>query len=166
MLKMTRAQLEEMVQHVRNEAPNEGCGMLGGKDGRVLKVFPARNALASPIRYSIEPHDLLQIVRTVDEQGWDIVGIFHSHVASRAYPSLTDVAEAEIDFGNGQKVSRYPGAVHVIISLADPARPDVRGYEIHDGHITEVPLVIETDKLTSVQTAQHGERRRLWHGKP
>ena len=135
-----------MVAHVRAAAPNEGCGMLGGADGTVLEVFPARNAAASPIRYTIHPNDLLRIVRAVEyERDWQVVGIFHSHVASRAYPSATDVAEAEFDLGNGELAERYPGAVHVIISLANPHEPDVRGYTIRQGEIAAAPLYVVPD---------------------
>ncbi len=141
MLRMTAEQREAMIAHVRAEAPNEGCGMLGGKDGAVLEVLPARNAAASPIRFTIHPEDLLRIVRAVEyEREWQIVGIFHSHLASAAYPSATDVAEAEFDMGNGETVERYPGAVHIVISLANPAEPDVRGYTIRQGEIAQVPL--------------------------
>ena len=146
MLRITQAQLDEMVAHVRAAAPNEGCGMVGGTDGTALEVFPARNAAASPIRYTIHPDDLLRIVRAVEyERDWQIVGIFHSHVASRAYPSATDVAEAEFDLGNGELAERYPGAVHVIISLANPAEPDVRGYTIRQGEIAAAPLYVVPD---------------------
>jgi proteasome lid subunit RPN8/RPN11 len=141
MLSLSRQQLDAMVAHVQAEAPNEGCGMLGGKDDTVLEVFPARNAAASPIRFIIHPEDLLQIVRTVEyERDWQIVGIFHSHVASQAYPSATDVAEAEFDLGDGETAERYPGAVHIVISLANPEQPEVRGYTIRLGKITAVPL--------------------------
>ena len=148
MLQISAEQLAEMIAHVRSEAPNEGCGMLGGQDGIVLAVFPARNAAASPIRFTIHPEDLLQIVRTVEyEREWQIVGIFHSHVASPAYPSATDVAEAEFDMGNGETVERYPGAVHIVISLANPAEPDVRGYTIRRGEIGAVPLRVVPDTV-------------------
>lgn len=146
MLKLTAEQRAAMIAHVRAAAPNEGCGMLGGTDGTVRQVFPARNAAASPIRYTIHPADLLRIVRTVEyERDWQIVGIFHSHVASPAYPSATDVAEAEFDIGGGELAERYPGAVHVIISLANPAAPDVRGFTIRQGEIREVPLQVVPD---------------------
>lgn len=148
MLLITEQQVEEMVAHVRSEAPNEGCGMLGGKDGTVLAVLPARNAAASPIRFTIHPEDLLRIVRTVEyERDWQIVGIFHSHIASAAYPSATDVAEAEFDMGNGETVERYPGAMHIVISLANPTEPDVRGYTIRQGEIAEAPLGIVPDAV-------------------
>lgn len=150
MLQITASQRQEMIDHVQAEAPNEGCGMLGGKDARVLAVFPARNAAASPIRFDIHPADLLQIVRTVEfERDWQIVGIFHSHVASRAFPSATDVAEAEFDMGNGESVERYPGAVHVVISLANPEQPDVRGYTIRAGRIDEVQLQLVADAVVA-----------------
>lgn len=148
MLVITERQVAEMIAHVRNEAPNEGCGMLGGKDGTVLAVLPARNTAASPIRFTIHPEDLLQIVRTVEyERNWQIVGIFHSHVASAAYPSATDVAEAEFDMGDGEVAERYPGAVHVVISLANPAEPDVRGYTIRQGEIAQVTLRVVPEAI-------------------
>ena len=139
-----------MIAHVRAEVPNEGCGMLGGQDGAVLAVFPARNAAASPIRFTIHPEDLLQIVRTVEyERNWQIVGIFHSHVASPAYPSATDVAEAEFDMGNGEMAERYPGVVHVVISLANPAEPDMRGYTIRQGEIAPVTLRVVPEEAAA-----------------
>lgn len=150
MLQITARQRQEMIDYVRAEAPNEGCGMLGGRDGVVLEVFAARNAAASPIRFDIHPEDLLQIVRTVEfERDWQIVGIFHSHVASRAYPSATDVAEAEFDMGGGESVERYPGAAHIVISLADPEQPDVRGYTIKSGKIDEIQLQLVTDAVAA-----------------
>ncbi len=148
MLRITATQIDEMIAHVRAEAPNEGCGMLGGTDGSVLAVFPARNAAASPIRFTIHPEDLLHIIRTVEyERDWQIVGIFHSHIASPAYPSATDVAEAEFDMGDGELAERYPGAVHVVISLANPAEPDVRGYTIRQREIGAVPLQVVPDTV-------------------
>ncbi len=150
MLQISAEQLAEMIAHVRGAVPNEGCGMLGGQDGTVLAVFPARNAAASPIRFTIHPEDLLRIVRTVEyEREWQIVGIFHSHVASPAYPSATDVAEAEFDMGNGELAERYPGAVHVVISLANPTEPDVRGYTIRQGRITPVTLQIVPEEAAA-----------------
>ncbi len=150
MLEITASQIEEMIAHVRAEAPNEGCGMLGGKDGTVFAVFPARNAAASPIRFTIHPEDLLHIVRTVEyERNWQIVGIFHSHVASPAYPSATDVAEAEFDMGNGEMAERYPGAVHVVISLAKPEEPDIRGYTIRQGEIAPVSLQSVSESISA-----------------
>ena len=150
MLQITATQIEEMIAHVQAEAPNEGCGMLGGKDCAVLAVFPARNAAASPIRFTIHPEDLLRIVRTVEyERDWQIVGIFHSHVASPAYPSATDVAEAEFDMGNGELAERYPGAVHIVISLANPAEPDVRGYTIRQGEIAAMALRVVPEEAAA-----------------
>ena len=155
MLTLSKRQLEEMIAHVRAAAPNEGCGMLGGRDGTVLAVFPARNEVARPLRFTITQADLMQIVRTVEyEREWQIVGIFHSHVASRAYPSATDVAEAEFDMGDGETVERYPGAVHVVISLANPEQPDVRGYTIKRGEITAVPLEVVSEAATASEKAE------------
>ena len=83
------------------------------------------------------------------ERDWQIVGIFHSHVASAAYPSATDVAEAEFDMGNGELIERYPGAVHIVISLANAIEPDVRGYTIQQGKIAPVPLRVVSEEAAS-----------------
>lgn len=132
MFRIEKRYIDEMIAHARGEAPNECCGILGGKDGRVLQLYRAINAEQSPYRYNVEPHDLLRIYRECDERGWDFVGIYHSHTGSEAYPSLTDVRLA----------AWRPEALYFLVSLLDSENPDVRAYRIVDGQVSEEELEI------------------------
>jgi proteasome lid subunit RPN8/RPN11 len=126
-----RALRDEIVAHARAGLPNEACGILAGRDGRVERLFPATPDDPSPYYYRIEARDQLRIMNEIEDAGLDLVGIYHSHVASPAYPSRTDAEQAF-----------WPGSVYVIVSLAG-AEPDVRGYRIADMDVREEPLVFE-----------------------
>lgn len=141
MLRLTLEHLETMVQHSREEAPREACGILGGRDGRVLRLFRARNSRGDNVTYYMEPQDQLRIFRQLDEEGLELVALYHSHPASPAYPSATDVAQAF-----------YPDSVYVIVSLASEP-PQVRAFRIREGSVQEVTL-----QLADGPEAQ--ERRR------
>lgn len=120
--------LEEMIAHAKAEFPNEACGIVAGCDGRPVRLYATANSERSPVRYVIEAREQLEIMREMDDQGWDILGIFHSHTHSPAYPSQTDV-----------QLAYYPDALYFIVSLMrEPAV--VRAYHIKDGTITEVAL--------------------------
>ena len=116
----------EMIAHAREEAQNECCGVLAGSNGRVKRLFRAANALKSPVRYSVDPRDLLLIHRELDAHGWDVVGVYHSHTHSPAYPSATDI---ELAF--------WPDSLYVIISLMEPERPVIRAFRIGEGRVEE-----------------------------
>ncbi|HEY7068136.1 MAG TPA: M67 family metallopeptidase [Chloroflexota bacterium] len=126
MVYISRAMLDEMIEHAVAGRPNEACGMLAGVGNRATKVYPARNAEASPVRYLMEPKDQLHIMQDMEDHDWDLLGIFHSHTHTAAYPSQTDVS-----------LAYYPDALYIIISLADEANPVVRAFHIVDGRIRE-----------------------------
>jgi proteasome lid subunit RPN8/RPN11 len=121
--------IDEMIAHAVDEAPNECCGIIGGKDGRAVKLFRAINAEASPYRYSVEPKDLLRIFRECEENDWSFLAIYHSHTASEAYPSPTDV-----------RLAFWPEAYYVLVSLADKEKPVVRAFRIIDSEVKEEPI--------------------------
>jgi [CysO sulfur-carrier protein]-S-L-cysteine hydrolase len=121
--------VDEIVAHAREDAPNECCGMIGGVDGDATSVYRSVNAEASPLRYSLDANDQFRIMREIDERGEELAGIYHSHTASAAYPSQTDV-----------NLAAYPDAVYLIVSLQSPEEPELRGYWIRDGEIEEAPL--------------------------
>ena len=131
-MRIARSLIDEMVGHAREEAPNECCGMLGGGDGRAAVVHRARNAEQSPLRYSIDAREQFELMRKIEDSGQELVGIYHSHTGSAAYPSQTDV-----------NLAAWPDAVYVIVSLEDPDRPDVRGFWIREGKIADAELVVE-----------------------
>ena len=123
--------IEEMIAHARQEAPIECCGVLGGKAGRVLKLYRATNAEHSPYRYNIDSQDLFRINRECEENGWQFLGIYHSHTASEAYPSPTDV-----------RLAFWPESLYFIVSLSSPENPEVRAFRILDGEVTEEEIEI------------------------
>jgi [CysO sulfur-carrier protein]-S-L-cysteine hydrolase len=134
---------DAIVAHARRAVPNEACGIVVGdrpaaEGGRAVRWVPLRNPLASPYRYAIDPDDLLRLTIETDDADEVIWAIVHSHVASPARPSPTDVRE-----------SHYPDALYVLVSL-DPAEttavtggPSLRAWRIVDGTVHEVTLTIE-----------------------
>jgi proteasome lid subunit RPN8/RPN11 len=134
--------VNEMVAQAIAELPNEACGIILGKDGAATQLRRTRNAEDSPFRYNIDPLDLLKAEREADANGWDVLVIYHSHVASEAYPSATDVRLSQWP-GSDPPLDLYPGVYYVLVSLKDHdkgAPPSVRAYTIHAGEVTEEPL--------------------------
>jgi [CysO sulfur-carrier protein]-S-L-cysteine hydrolase len=124
---------DEIVNHAREEAPNECCGMIGGRNGAATSLYQGRNAEASPLRYTIHPQDQLRIMDEIEHRGEELAAIYHSHTGSRAYPSQTDINLAE----------NWPDPVYVICSVADPESPELRGFAIRDGNVEETSLDVE-----------------------
>ena len=121
---------EAMLEHARNEMPNECCGMLGGKPGGDPEtLYPATNAEASPLRYSLDSADQFRITREMEEAGEELVGIYHSHTKSAAYPSQTDI-----------NLATYPGVAYLIVSLAEGEREPIRAFDLSDGEVREIEL--------------------------
>jgi proteasome lid subunit RPN8/RPN11 len=127
---------EALLDHARDELPNEACALLGGdlRTGLTLSLHPTRNADASPLRYTVHPDDLVRITFALEEVGQDLLAIFHSHTHTPAIPSPTDLRAAQ-----------YPDAYYLLASLADPAAgPEqaLRAWRIHDGESAEMELVL------------------------
>jgi [CysO sulfur-carrier protein]-S-L-cysteine hydrolase len=127
-----------MVEHCKKGYPNEACGFLGGSDGEVEKLYPLPNAAASPIYYRPGDKEMIAAINDIDDMDKELVGIFHSHVASAPVPSPTDRREAH-----------YPDAVYLIVSLIEMDAPLTKGYLIkkadwrdESGEVEEVELVI------------------------
>jgi proteasome lid subunit RPN8/RPN11 len=129
---LERKYADEIIAQAREEAPNECCGVLGGRDGRVEKLFRAVNAEKSSDLYNVDPHDLLRIYRECDANGWDFLAIYHSHPHTEAYPSPTDV-----------RLAAWPESVYIIVSLADPENPVLKAFRIQDGRVSEEGLGIQ-----------------------
>jgi [CysO sulfur-carrier protein]-S-L-cysteine hydrolase len=125
---------EALLDLSRAELPNEACAILGGRlgDGVATSLHPARNADASPLRYTVDPDDLVRIVFGLEDAGEDLVAIFHSHTHTPAVPSPTDLRSAQ-----------YPDAYYVLATLAEadasPSRA-LRAWRIEDRVSREVDL--------------------------
>ena len=133
-LTLTREVAEQLMAQARAELPNEACGLISGSLAarRGTRYHPARNAEASPLRYSVHPEDLVRITFAIDDAGEELVAIYHSHTRSPAIPSPTD-----------RRAAMYPDQFYVLATLADPdAAPDraLRAWRIHGGKAFEVPL--------------------------
>ena len=128
-MKLARSLVDEIVAHAREDLPNECCGMVGGADGAARTVYRAENAEGSPLRYSIDAKEQFRLMREIEEAGEELAAIYHSHTKSPAYPSQTDV-----------NLAGWPEAVYLIVSLADPDAPDLKGFWIRDGEISEAEL--------------------------
>ena len=131
MLELDQDQYEALVAHARAEYPNEACALLAGRDGAAERVYTLPNAEASPTFYVVEPKAQLRAMTEMDDLGLDLVGIFHSHVATEAYPSRTDV-----------ELAAYPDAAYLILSLADRDAPVLRAFRIRDGQVDEEPVQV------------------------
>jgi proteasome lid subunit RPN8/RPN11 len=121
-----------MHTDVCSRAPEEACGIVAGKAGRVLKVYPATNALHSLVRYQLDPEEQLEIFNEIDQFGWELLGIYHSHPNGPNYPSATDIQEAY-----------YPDSVYIIWAQSG-GQWDYEGYHIRNGKFTEIPIFISS----------------------
>jgi proteasome lid subunit RPN8/RPN11 len=125
--------IDEMVAHAYDGLPNEACGLIVGHaaENRAVRFEPTTNVAASSKIYTIDGLEQLKIERAAEAEGLAVIGVMHSHTHTTAYPSPTDVAQAEwLD----------PAWHFVIVSLRDEA-PSTRSYRIVDGTITEEPIV-------------------------
>jgi [CysO sulfur-carrier protein]-S-L-cysteine hydrolase len=122
-----------MVAHCYEGLPLEACGLVAGDPmtGKVEVAYPTGNADASSRTYTVEPKDMLRADRDAESRGLTIIGVFHSHTHTDAYPSPTDVAQAP-----------DPAWHYVLVSLRDDA-PVVRSFRIENGNIGEEPVVLD-----------------------
>jgi proteasome lid subunit RPN8/RPN11 len=137
-MRLTESQHAIVVGSCYDGLPDEACGLLlgplgadGQPTGVVTEARPCRNADASARTYTVEPRDLLAAMRAAEARGDEIIGVWHSHTHTDAFPSPTDVKQA-VD----------PAWIYPIISLRDSA-PVLRAYRIVDGEIGEVRVALE-----------------------
>jgi len=130
--------LDEVIAHAREDPANEVCGLVaveagppaGGGARTAVGVYRARNIHASPLKFEIEPAELLALSNAIEERGWEIGAIYHSHVRSDPYPSQTD----------NNFAARWPGVEWIIVGLASREEPLVRSYLIEEGRVQELAI--------------------------
>lgn len=136
-MEIPSAMVDEMVAHARAGLPNEACGVLAGANGRPERVFPMRNAEASPVVYRFDGNEQLRVFAEIEDNGWELLAIFHSHTHTEAYPSPTDRAQAHWrDPVTGREAAAYPGVRYLILSLAEQ-EPVLRAFSFRDGEPVE-----------------------------
>jgi [CysO sulfur-carrier protein]-S-L-cysteine hydrolase len=132
-MRISQGLIDEMVSHAREDVPNECCGLIGGVDGVATVVHRVPNAAASPLRFEMDPQEQYNAWKAIEDDGQELLAIYHSHTKSAAYPSQTDVNQAVA----------WPDPIWVIVSLQDPDSPDVKGYWLRDLKIADAELVVE-----------------------
>ena len=125
--------VEAIIAHARRDHPDEACGVLTGPEGsdRPERHIPMINAERSPTFYRFDSCEQLKVWRSMDNADEVPVVIYHSHTATEAYPSRTDV-----------NLASDPDAHYVLVSTRDPDRHEVRSYRIVDRAVTEEPVNI------------------------
>lgn len=132
MLRLPGSIYAQIVGHCLAGLPDEACGLVGGEPatGLVRRAYPTANLAASAKLYTVDPRQHLQADRDAESHGFEIIGVFHSHTHTDAYPSPTDVEQAP-----------DPSWHYVLVSLRD-THPSMRSYRIVGGTITEEPVVL------------------------
>ena len=137
MLTIDRATRDAIVEHARRDHPDEACGVVAGPAGsdRPARHVPMLNAAMSPTFYEFDSVDLLKLYREMDDNDEEPVIIYHSHTATEAYPSRTDITLAQ-----------EPGAHYVLVSTRDGAHEagpvDFRSFRIVDGEVDEEDVTV------------------------
>jgi proteasome lid subunit RPN8/RPN11 len=123
--------LRQILEQAGTEAPIEACGILAGSNGKARKLYAMTNADKSRTHFMMEPKEQFEVVKDIRSNGLEMLAIYHSHPATPARPSQEDI-----------RLSFTPGVTYVIVSLQDSNGAVVKGFNIEDGNVTEVPVEI------------------------
>ena len=131
MLTIARSLVDRVIAHARADHPDEACGVIAGPAGsdRPERFVAMTNAERSPTFYRFDSMEQLRVWREMDDRDEEPVVIYHSHTATEAYPSRTDISYA-----------MEPTAHYLLVSTADPDRAEIRSFKIADGTVTEEQL--------------------------
>jgi proteasome lid subunit RPN8/RPN11 len=153
-LTIDRATHDAIVAHARRDHPDEACGVVAGPAGsdRPERFVPMLNAARSPTFYEFDSTDLLQLYREMDDRDEEPVVIYHSHTATEAYPSRTDISFAS-----------EPGAHYVLVSTREPAAAEFRSFRIVDGVVTEEPVQVVDPPPPAAAWVEADRRHVLGH---
>ena len=134
MLTLDRASYDAIVAHARADHPDEACGIVALRDGRPTRVITMTNAERSPTFYVMDSKELFEAFRSMRDNGEDDEEfvIYHSHTATEAYPSRTDVS-----------IAAYPDAHYVVVSTRHPETVELRSYRIVEGVVSEEDVTVE-----------------------
>ena len=124
---IVRRVLDDVQAHAREEVPRECCGMLLGSADSIVDSARAANLEEGTTRFRIDPRDHIRAIRDARSRQLDVIGFYHSHPRSRAYPSATDVAEAG-----------YAGAMHLIVGVDEQGAQEARLFTVDGASVTEL----------------------------
>ena len=133
MLRIDKAIYDAIIAHARADHPDEACGVVAGPLGsdRPVRFIPMTNAERSPTFYRFDSLEQLKVWREMDDKDEEPVVIYHSHTATEAYPSRTDISYAS-----------EPGAHYVLVSTRHPDHAELRSFRIVDGEVSEEEVVV------------------------
>ncbi len=131
LIKIPKKNIEDMISHARSVYPQECCGLLAGNSGIASNTYRMTNTNQSQISYLMEPKEQFVALKDMRKKGIEMIAIYHSHPKTDAEPSITDI-----------NLAYYPDAYYIILSLAEPMRPDIRAHRIIDGKAEEVGIEI------------------------
>jgi proteasome lid subunit RPN8/RPN11 len=120
-----------MLERARTEAPIEACGILAGSDGKVEKLYEMTNADQRSDHFMMEPEEQFAAVKDIRSAGLELLAIYHSHPETPARPSVEDI-----------RLALTPNVIYLIVALQGTSGPVVKGFQIEEGTITDVPLEI------------------------
>jgi len=130
-LELPKAMVDQVIAHARRDHPDECCGVIAGKDGQATRLFEMDNADRSPTGFTFDSQQWLQVYRDIDDADEDQLVVYHSHTATEAYPSRTDVLW-----------SRTTEFQHWLLVSTRVAEDEVRSFVITDGEVLEEDLRI------------------------
>ena len=130
MITIVQRVLDDVRAHADEEAPRECCGLLIGRADEILESARALNLAAGTTRFLLDPHDHIRAMREARARAMDVIGFYHSHPRSRAYPSETDVAE-----------SGYAGALHLIAGEGESGH-EMRLFVIDGANVEELQFQV------------------------
>jgi [CysO sulfur-carrier protein]-S-L-cysteine hydrolase len=132
-LEIDDRQYRTILEHLREWLPHEGCGLIATTGARAVKIYPGTNVQHSPVRYEMAPKEVFQALREIDDRGWRLGAIFHSHPSSEPYPSPTD-----------RELMYDPDVLMMIVSFAETT-PEAGVFRYDGSDIHRVPLILLED---------------------
>ena len=156
-LEIPRGFIKGMISHALEDDPNECCGVLLGKQGRVFALRRVTNVIEGELkryRYEMAPGEFMAIEKEREEKGWDLWGIYHSHTHTVGKPSPTDQNNAKWP---GAKELIFPGTYYLLVSFENMDKPNVRAFSIKERGVTEHEI-----RVIGSELARQSNSKRRW----
>jgi len=130
-MKIPKSIINDMLAHAKEGYPHEVCGLITGKENLPTRIFRMTNIDKSSVSYMMDPAEQFRAFKEIRNEGLELLAIYHSHPTSPSYPSQTDV-----------RLAFYPEAIYVIVSLQKVGNPEIKGFRILDGRISDEVLEV------------------------
>jgi len=131
-IKISKALYAQMIDHAKKCYPQESCGLLSGKNSQADRFYTVRNMEQSSVSYLMDPKEQMRVFKMIQDDKSELLGIFHSHVASSAQPSQKD-----------KLMAPFPDVSYLIVSLANMDEPDLKAFKIEEGQVEELEIQVQ-----------------------